>query len=110
MDQELGVLCSAASWEIIDEAITYSRSNEGASIPQETSLRDYVQFEVKQRGYSQDKGKLILDMTEMWGNFVGEPIDRQSLRYMWLEECIEGGKRPEETKDVAKKIPNLHVD
>lgn len=26
----------------------------------------------------------------MWGDFVGEPIEKQSLRFFWLEECIEG--------------------
>jgi len=28
----------------------------------------------------------------MWGDFVGEPIEKQSMKYFWLEECIEGGK------------------
>ena len=26
----------------------------------------------------------------MWGAFVGSPVSSQSLKYFWLEECIEG--------------------
>jgi predicted NAD/FAD-dependent oxidoreductase len=26
----------------------------------------------------------------MWGAFVGSPIQRQSLKFFWLEECIDG--------------------
>jgi predicted NAD/FAD-dependent oxidoreductase len=26
----------------------------------------------------------------MWGAFVGSPIQTQSLRFFWLEECIDG--------------------
>ncbi|KAK5150390.1 hypothetical protein LTR16_012680, partial [Cryomyces antarcticus] len=29
-------------------------------------------------------------MAEMWGAFVGTSIQRQSLKFFWLEECIEG--------------------
>lgn len=36
----------------------------------------------------------LLWMAEMWGAFVGGTVDKQSLRYFWLEECIEGGKFP----------------
>ena len=33
----------------------------------------------------------VLWMAEMWGAFVGDPIQKQSLKYFWLEECIDGG-------------------
>ena len=32
----------------------------------------------------------ILRMAEMWGAFVGSPIQTQSLKFFWLEECIDG--------------------
>ena len=85
-------MCSAATWEIIEEAIKCSRLDKGACIPPELSLLDYFRHAVKTRGFDKTNGDLILDMAETWGNFVGEPIHKQSLRYMWLEECIEGGE------------------
>ena len=33
---------------------------------------------------------LLLQEAEAWGAFVGGPIQRQSLKFFWLEECIEG--------------------
>lgn len=35
---------------------------------------------------------LILQMADMWGGFIGDPWDKQSLRYFWLEECLDGGE------------------
>lgn len=29
-------------------------------------------------------------MAEMWGSFIGSPITSQSLKFFWLEECIDG--------------------
>ena len=31
-----------------------------------------------------------LGMAQMWGAYVGSPVQRQSLKFFWLEECIEG--------------------
>ena len=36
------------------------------------------------------KRRLLLQEAEMWGAFVGGAIQRQSLKFFWLEECIEG--------------------
>jgi hypothetical protein len=38
------------------------------------------------------KRKIVMQVSEMWGAFVGSPISRQSLKFFWLEECIEGGE------------------
>lgn len=32
-----------------------------------------------------------LDCAHMWGAFVGDPIERQSLKFFFLEETIDGG-------------------
>lgn len=32
----------------------------------------------------------LLNVTKMWGAYVGSPIEKQSLKFYWLEECIEG--------------------
>ncbi|KAG8526911.1 uncharacterized protein KY384_008340 [Bacidia gigantensis] len=92
LDSKTALAYSAETWDIIDEAIRYSQKDRGLSIPPEKSLIDYFSCAIKVRNYDEPKSKLILDMARMWSDIVGEPVEKQSLRYMWLEECIEGGK------------------
>ena len=82
---------SALVWEIISDAFKYSREN-GSSIPPQRSLMDFFWSEVKRRELDDASSKLIFQMARMWGDFVGEPIEKQSLRFFWLEECIDGGE------------------
>jgi len=35
---------------------------------------------------------LVLSMSEMWGAYVGDRVERQSLKFFFLEDCIESGK------------------
>ena len=37
--------------------------------------------------------ELVLGMSQMWGAYVGDPVDRQSLKFFFLEDCINGGKQ-----------------
>ena len=37
--------------------------------------------------------ELVLGMSQMWGAYVGDSVDRQSLKFFFLEDCINGGKR-----------------
>lgn len=34
--------------------------------------------------------RILLDDANFWGAYVGSPISRQSLKFYYLEECIEG--------------------
>jgi flavin-dependent amine oxidoreductase len=38
----------------------------------------------------QKRTDLVLSMAGMWGPFVGSETAKQSLRFLWLEECLEG--------------------
>ncbi|KAL9101063.1 MAG: hypothetical protein Q9163_003637 [Psora crenata] len=89
IDHDTALEHSKLSWDIVTEAIKYSQKN-GASIPPEHSLIDYYKKVLEKGGLSESSKELVLNMARMWGNIVGEPIERQSLRFMWLEECIEG--------------------
>lgn len=80
-------------WGIIGEGFKFSSRYTG-SISPENSLMDYFRSVVKEKGLDSSSSKLILQMARMWGDFVGEPIEKQSLKYLWLEECIEGGMFP----------------
>lgn len=79
-------------WEIIEEAFEYSEKNS-SSIPESLSLYDHISSKVKEKlpDLEEDQ-KLVLDMSEMWGAYIGHPVTRQSLRFVWMEECCGGGK------------------
>ncbi len=36
-----------------------------------------------------------MEMAEMWGAYIGDPVDKQSLKFAWMEECCGGGRFPE---------------
>ena len=36
--------------------------------------------------------ELVLSMSQMWGAYVGDRVELQSLKYFYLEDCIEGGR------------------
>jgi len=81
-------------WAIIEQAMKLSNETS-TTIPAEKSLYDYFQEQVvKMFPNKNDEAKkqqqTILQMAEMWGAFVGSPVQRQSLKFFWLEECIDG--------------------
>ncbi|AEO63570.1 0176f138-e96f-4f30-9119-699075e154a7 [Thermothielavioides terrestris] len=86
---------STLMWNIIEDAFEYSNKH-GAEIDADRSLLDFFQEQVVTRipdteaGYERQR-RILLQMAELWGTFVGSPLSRQSLKFFWLEECIEGG-------------------
>ncbi len=75
-------------WEIIEEAFEYSRKNE---IPSDRSLLDFVNSRLYEEGYSKTDTRQMLQIAEVWGDVIGEPIKRQSLKFFWLEQSIDSG-------------------
>jgi len=81
-------------WDIVQDA--FKHSNEfSAEIDEKESLRDFFMEKVVQKVPETDqdwqmKRHVVMQMSELWGAFVGSPIERQSLKFFWLEECIEG--------------------
>ncbi|PWO23821.1 splicing factor U2af a subunit [Pyrenophora tritici-repentis] len=81
-------------WSIIEQAMKHS-NEDSANIPAEKSLYNYFEEQVEkmfpdQNDEAKQKQQTILQMAEMWGAFVGSPIQTQSLKFFWLEECIDG--------------------
>ncbi|KAK7541574.1 amine oxidase [Phyllosticta citricarpa] len=84
-------------WNIIGDGMEYAKEHS-ASIPPSKSLLDYLKEETKElyqdtdldEAAKQKKRNLLLKMAEMWGAFVGSGVEKQSLRFFWLEECIDG--------------------
>jgi hypothetical protein len=82
-------------WQMISDAMVYS-SNSGKDITKATSLKDYLMEKIK-TFYLDDSTNTaefdrqhLLYVCETWGAFVGSPIEQQSLKFFWMEECIEG--------------------
>ena len=80
---------------LIAAAFEYSeRCTE--SIDPGRSLYDF--FEEKAQGLftelpkaeAERKRRTLLQFTQMWGAYVGSPVQRQSLKFFWLEKTIDG--------------------
>jgi hypothetical protein len=84
-------------WGLIEQAMKYSE-DESASISADESLYDFfknkvpdlIPLEMDGDKSVEKRRQNVLNMSDMWGAFVGSPIERQSLKFFWLEECIDG--------------------
>ena len=82
-------------WGIVVDAFKYSNKNS-ALIPAGESLYDFFKSKLSDSSSEGDadhekRKKMVLQMSQMWGGFVGGTIERQSLKFFWLEETIGGG-------------------
>lgn len=90
--QEKSDQFSTLLWEIIAEGFEHS-AKHGKSIPESESLYDFINDRAKEKLPDQKEDQdLLLQMSEMWGAYIGEPITRQSLKFAWMEECCGGGE------------------
>jgi len=87
---------STMMWNIVEEAYKYSNKYSGKISPDENL---YEFFQQRSRMVipdgdtrSEAQREILMQTAELWGAFVGGPIQRQSLRFCWLEECLEGGE------------------
>ncbi|RMZ80050.1 hypothetical protein DV738_g3098, partial [Chaetothyriales sp. CBS 135597] len=73
---------SATTWGLIVEAFQHS-DEHSAEIDPGASLADF---------FSERLLKLqdAINESRMWGQFIGAPIERQSLKFFFLEECVDG--------------------
>jgi hypothetical protein len=98
---------STLLWEIIEEGFIFS-TEHGKSIPETKSLYDFIKEKAKEKIPDQKEDEeLLLQMSEMWGAYIGEPIRRQSLRFAWMEECCGGGELSHPTKIPRKSLTVL---
>lgn len=105
MSPEEGAEYNEIMWGIVMEAFKHS-NEDFASIPPTESLYDFFVSKAEEfipdteKDYEK-KRKIVFQMSEMWGAFVGRTVKEQSLKFFWLEETIEGGK-------FAKFLENCH--
>ena len=101
---------STAMWNVVGTAYEFS-NKEGPKIPAGRSLVDYLQQEgrdwlrqhfqkIVSGGHTTTTNEADIEasieqtirLSDMWGGFVGTEYERQSLRFFWLEEMLDGGK------------------
>jgi hypothetical protein len=82
---------SEKMWDLIGDAFKHSNEDCGSIAPG-LSLKDFFREKLTTQGVSPEERRLVMLLGEMWGSFIGDPWDRQSLRWFWLEECLDGGK------------------
>ncbi|KAI6383244.1 hypothetical protein MCOR25_000164 [Pyricularia grisea] len=86
---------STLMWDIVEDAFKFSNRYHKDSIDSSTSLVDYFKENVVKKipdtepDYERQRS-MVLKMSDLWGAFVGSHISTQSLKFFWLEECIEG--------------------
>ncbi|KAK0247834.1 hypothetical protein B0A54_16543 [Friedmanniomyces endolithicus] len=88
---------SSLLWDdgLIASAFRYSNEHHAAIGP-ERSLHDFfVQkaerlFLDQPEDVARRKRETLLQVASMWGAYIGSSVTRQSLKFFWMEECIQG--------------------
>lgn len=80
---------------LIAKAFRHSKTQQDHIDPGQ-SLYDYFREEAELMftnfavNVAKEKRDTLLRIARTWGAYVGSPIQKQSLKFFWLEECIEG--------------------
>ncbi|KAL8674023.1 MAG: hypothetical protein Q9168_001555 [Polycauliona sp. 1 TL-2023] len=81
-------------WELLDQASDHSREQSDTIQPCASLygfFQDSCTSAVQDGEMTERERELILGMSQMWGAYVGDSVELQSLKFFYLEDCIEGG-------------------
>ena len=78
-------------WEIVEDAFKYSNEN-CEQISSHLTLKGFFQQQLKSGPLDEKAQNGVLQLAEMWGGFIGDLFESQSLKWVWLEECLDGGE------------------
>lgn len=100
-------------WTTIEEAFQYSNRFKD-EIPVDKSLLDFFKEQVAKTNFTQAEKDACIETSRMWGAYVGDSVDKQSLKFFCLEECIDESKHfliPRERKMITELLSpdNLFV-
>lgn len=93
MDKETTNKTVDFMWTTIENAFEYSRRHADTLSPKE-SLYDFFCTEIEKSELSESQKADCLELSKLWGAYIGDPVDRQSLKFFFLEECLEGSTFP----------------
>ncbi|OAP55418.1 hypothetical protein AYL99_10391 [Fonsecaea erecta] len=84
------VALSTKMWDMVVDAFKYSDEHT-ADIDPSVSLFEYFQSQLdRETELTPRQRDDLLHEAQMWGPFVGDAVEKQSLKFFFLEECIEG--------------------
>lgn len=92
-------------WTTIDEAFKYSNAYKD-TIPLGRSLFDFFLDKVEKTDFTPEEKKWCIETCRLWGAYVGDPIEKQSLKFFCLEECIDGSTSS--TPSPAHRVPSTN--
>ncbi|MCJ1311573.1 hypothetical protein MMC25_005246 [Agyrium rufum] len=80
-------------WDTLEKAVHHSTVNS-STMDTSKSLYDFFNDDcqrlVQQGIILTDEANLFLGMAHMWGAYVGDRVERQSLKFLFLVDCIGG--------------------
>lgn len=91
LDEILAAKVSDFVWTTIEEAFEYSNTYKD-SVPSDRSLFDFFKESAEKKGFSEEEKEACLESCRLWGSYVGDPVERQSLKFFCLEECIDSSR------------------
>jgi lysyl oxidase-like protein 2/3/4 len=91
VDEGVATKISEFLWSTVEEAFRYSNAHKD-SIPADRSLLDFIHERLEGIDMSAEEKSLCVETCRLWGAYVGDPIEKQSLKFFCLEECIDGSK------------------
>ncbi|KAK6076171.1 flavin containing amine oxidoreductase [Seiridium cupressi] len=85
--------CYEEVWEILDLVMKNSRE-QYHSLSDDAKMMDFFREEVSRRypcpRLPEAHDTLLRQIVEMWGAFMGNDCERQSLKNLWLDDGLEG--------------------
>ncbi|KAL4979362.1 hypothetical protein BDW66DRAFT_157545 [Aspergillus desertorum] len=111
LDERVAVKISEVLWATIDEAFTYSNSHKD-DIPAEKSLLEFIRERLQGTDLNEDEKQLCIDAARLWGCYIGDPIERQSLKFFSLEESIDGSNYfvASTYRDILAQVSNIALN
>lgn len=110
LDSDRADRFSDVVWQIVGEALEFSEKS-GDEIPETMSLYDFFAKRAAEMFPDQQEDqKLLLNMSQVWGAYIGHPVDKQSLRFAWMEKCCVGGMSGQGRSCFASGADDTPID
>lgn len=100
LDHELVAKVSEFLWDTVGDAFEYSNAHKD-TIPPGLSLLDFLKERVEKTSFTPLEKELCIETSRLWGAYVGDPVERQSLKFFCLEECIDGSEFSFDCANIA---------
>lgn len=88
LDEKMTAKVSEFVWTTVHDAFEYSNKHKD-TIPPDRSLFDFFLEKIEETDFSRAEKDACLEACKVWGSYVGDTVERQSLKFFYLEECVD---------------------